>query len=196
MFQTMVIKELKSILLSPKFTGTFAVCTLLMLLTVYVGIREYQSNLKEYAAANNLVQQEMRIANRLGRDAVLFLVDMDDLKVINDRHGHHAGDQAIRDTADILRRSFRESDVLSRIGGDEFVIFMIEHSDVDPGTLARRLQDILRIFNSQTARPYVLSLSIGWTRYEAGNPSTIDELMRQADAFMYERKRTRTRTFP
>lgn len=60
----MVVKELKSILLSPKFTGTFAVCSLLMLLTVYVGIREYQSTLREYAAANNLVQQEMREARQ------------------------------------------------------------------------------------------------------------------------------------
>lgn len=140
-----------------------------------------------------LVQQEIRIANRLGRDAVLFLVDMDDLKVINDTHGHQAGDQAIRDTADILRRSFRESDVLSRIGGDEFVIFMMEHSDVEPAVLARRLQDILRIYNSQATRSYLLSLSIGWARYESASPSTIEELMRRADASMYERKRDRPR---
>lgn len=64
MFRTMVVKELKSILLSPKFAGTFAVCSLLMLLTVYVGIREYQSSLREYAAANNLVHQEMREARQ------------------------------------------------------------------------------------------------------------------------------------
>jgi len=140
-----------------------------------------------------LVSQEIRIANRLGRDAVLFLVDMDDLKVINDTYGHQTGDQAIQGTADIIRRSFRESDVISRIGGDEFVIFMIEHSDVDPAMLARRLQDILRIYNSQVSRSYVLSLSIGWVRYESASPSSIDDLVRQADASMYEQKRERTR---
>ena len=138
-----------------------------------------------------IVEQELRIANRLGKDAVLFLVDMDELKVINDTHGHPAGDQAIRDTADIIRRSFRESDVIARIGGDEFVIFMIEHTVVEPSLLSRRLQDVLRIYNSQATRSYTLGLTIGWSRYGQHAPATIEDLMRQADHSMYEQKRTR-----
>jgi ABC-type transport system involved in multi-copper enzyme maturation permease subunit len=62
MFRTLIFKELESILFSPKFTATFAVCSLLMLLSVFVGIREFQSTSKQYAAANDLVQQEMREA--------------------------------------------------------------------------------------------------------------------------------------
>ena len=138
-----------------------------------------------------LVEQELRIANRFDRDAILYLVDMDELKVINDTHGHPAGDQAIRDTADILRRSFRESDILARLGGDEFVIFMMEHSEVDPTVLSHRLQDVLRIYNSQVTRPYTLSLSIGWSRYESKAPLSVEELLRQADASMYKEKRAR-----
>jgi ABC-type transport system involved in multi-copper enzyme maturation permease subunit len=64
MFKIMVLKELKSIILSPKFTATFAVCSLLILLSTYLGIREYQSAAKQYAAANALVQQEMREARQ------------------------------------------------------------------------------------------------------------------------------------
>ena len=64
MFKTLVLKELKSILLSPKFTATFAVCSLLLLLSTYLGIREYQSVARQYAAANELVQQEMREARQ------------------------------------------------------------------------------------------------------------------------------------
>ena len=64
MFKIMVLKELNSIILSPKFTATFAVCSLLILLSTYLGIREYQSAAKQYAAANELVQQEMREARQ------------------------------------------------------------------------------------------------------------------------------------
>lgn len=64
MFKIMVMKELKSIILSPKFTATFAVCSLLILLSTYLGIREYQSAAKQFAAANELVQQEMREARQ------------------------------------------------------------------------------------------------------------------------------------
>jgi len=141
-----------------------------------------------------LVKQELRMANRFGKDALLFSVDMDDLKVINDTYGHQAGDQAIRGAADMIRRNFRESDIIARIGGDEFVVFMVEYVSIDPDLLARRLQDIMNVYNSQGTNPYTLSLSIGWSRYDPGNPASIDALMDEADRNMYERKRARLRT--
>jgi len=64
MFKTLVLKELKSILLSPKFAATFGVCSILLLLSTYLGIREYRSVVKQYGAANELVQQEMREARQ------------------------------------------------------------------------------------------------------------------------------------
>ena len=63
MFTTLVQKELKSILLSPKFTATFAVCSLLMLLSTYIGINEYRSSVKQFETAQQLVAQEMRTQN-------------------------------------------------------------------------------------------------------------------------------------
>jgi diguanylate cyclase (GGDEF)-like protein/PAS domain S-box-containing protein len=141
-----------------------------------------------------LVKQELRMANRLGKDGLLFSVDMDDLKVINDTCGHQAGDQAIRGAADMIRRNFRDSDIIARIGGDEFVVFLIEYVPIEPDRLVRRLQDIMNIYNSQSTNPYTLSLSIGWSRYDPGKPVTIEELMHQADRNMYERKRARART--
>lgn len=141
-----------------------------------------------------IVHQELRMANRLGKSALLFVIDMDDLKVINDTCGHAAGDHAIRAAADMTRRCFRESDIIARIGGDEFVVFMIEYAQIDPDLLARRLKDILNIYNSQGTNPYTLSLSIGWHRYDPRDPLTIEELTHRADGNMYERKRARTRT--
>lgn len=141
-----------------------------------------------------LVQQQIRMANRLGKTALLFSVDMDDLKVINDTCGHQAGDQAIQGAADMIRRNFRESDIIARIGGDEFVAFMIEYVPIDPELLTRRLKDIMNIYNSQGTNPYTLSLSIGWSRYAPGTPVSIEELMHQADRNMYERKRARIKS--
>jgi diguanylate cyclase (GGDEF)-like protein/PAS domain S-box-containing protein len=140
-----------------------------------------------------LVQQELRVAGRLKKSVQLFAVDMDDLKVINDTFGHQMGDLAIREAADIIKRNFRQSDVIARIGGDEFAVFMIEHIDIDQEKLVRRLQDILSIYNSQGRRPYTLSLSIGAARYGPGQPATIEEMMTRADALMYDQKRGRSR---
>jgi len=138
-----------------------------------------------------LVKQELRMVNRLVKSALLFSIDMDELKRINDTCGHLAGDQAIRGAADMIRRNFRESDIIARIGGDEFVVFMIEYVPIDPDLLARRLKDIMSIYNSQGINPFTLSLSIGWSRYDPTDPASIEELMHEADRNMYERKHAR-----
>ncbi len=138
-----------------------------------------------------LVEQQLRIASRLEKSAVIFAVDMDGLKVINDSFGHQAGDQALRDAADMLKRNFRESDITARIGGDEFVVFMIEHVDIDPDRLIQRLNDILRIYNSQGTRPYALSLSVGSARFDPAEHLSIETMMNRADSAMYEQKRSR-----
>ncbi len=141
-----------------------------------------------------LVQQQLRVASRLEKNVVLFGVDMDELKQINDTCGHQTGDTAIRDAADIIRKNFRESDVIARIGGDEFAVFMIENIDIDPVRLGLRLQDILKIYNSQGTRPYTLSLSIGMTRQDPRQPSSIEDMLHSADQDMYEKKRARGKT--
>ena len=70
---------------------------------------------------------------------------------------------------------------------------MIEYVPIDPELLARRLKDIMNIYNSQGTNPYTLSLSIGWSRYDPAKPTSIEVLMNEADRNMYERKRTRVK---
>ena len=81
-----------------------------------------------------LAEQQLQIASRTGREMVLLFVDLDKLKSINDALGHAEGDQALRETATILKNSFRESDIIARIGGDEFVVLAAEtpehHADI------------------------------------------------------------------
>ena len=100
---------------------------------------------------------------------LLAFLDVDNLKWINDTFGHEAGDKVLVDAADVLRRTFRESDIIARVGGDEFAVLAIEMTDLNPDLLPNRLQRTIDTFNTDESKPYRLSLSWGMTIYEPGN---------------------------
>jgi len=138
-----------------------------------------------------LAHQQLRIAERAQREMSLLVTDLDGLKGINDTLGHHEGDQALIEIAQVLKETFRESDVVARIGGDEFAVLAIEASGASVEILTVRLQENLEARNAQRDHHYKLSLSVGVARYDPENPSSIEELMRSADARMYEHKRAK-----
>jgi diguanylate cyclase (GGDEF)-like protein len=117
----------------------------------------------------------------------LFFVDLNGLKQINDSLGHLAGDQALRDTAVVLQQTFRDSDIIARIGGDEFVALAHVHKDTT--ALRARLREHLADFNSRHSNPYLLNVSIGTTIVNIHTDDDIQELIARADAAMYEEKR-------
>ncbi|MBM4129232.1 MAG: diguanylate cyclase [Nitrospira sp.] len=136
-----------------------------------------------------LAQQQLKIADRLKKDLFLLFSDLDGLKGINDTFGHHEGDRALIDTARILKGTFRESDIIARIGGDEFVVLTIGISEESVEVLRRRLKKNLAKYEAQERRPYRLSISTGMAHYNPRHPCSIDELMERADKLMYEEKR-------
>jgi diguanylate cyclase (GGDEF)-like protein len=111
------------------------------------------------------------------------------MKHINDTLGHHEGDNALIEVATILKQVFRESDIIGRMGGDEFAVLAIDTTDETGEVLINRMQDTLGAHNKLGNRTYQLSLSIGIAHYDPKKPSTLDELMAQADILMYEEKR-------
>ncbi|MBI4825371.1 MAG: MEKHLA domain-containing protein [Nitrospirae bacterium] len=135
-----------------------------------------------------LAGQQLKLANRLKRGVLIFYADLDDLKIINDRYGHQEGDGAIFETANILKDVFRESDIIARIGGDEFVVFPVHTTGYSTETLSARFREHLRVYNMKRAAPYDLSISIGIAYYEKCSHS-IEELLVQADKLMYEQKK-------
>jgi diguanylate cyclase (GGDEF)-like protein len=135
-----------------------------------------------------LAEQQLKIANRMKKEMLLIFADLDHLKWINDTLGHHEGDLALIEAAGILKETFRTSDIIARIGGDEFVI-TTEAVETSVNVLITRLLENLDSHNAKGDRRYKLSLSTGITRYEPENPCSIDELLRRADALMYEAKR-------
>jgi diguanylate cyclase (GGDEF)-like protein len=138
-----------------------------------------------------LAQQQLKVAERTKKDMLLFFADLDKMKQINDTLGHREGDKALIEIATILKEVFRESDIIGRMGGDEFAILAIDATDETGDVLIMRLHNILDGYNRPEGRNYQLSLSIGIAYYNPETASTLDELMSQADTLMYEEKRNK-----
>jgi diguanylate cyclase (GGDEF)-like protein len=133
-------------------------------------------------------QQQMKHARRNNERMVLFFADLDDLKNINDTFGHVAGDRALTDAARIFVETFRDSDIIARMGGDEFAVIMGNAPDSGIETVRNRLEKHLEQYNSRRDGSFRLAVSVGLTVFDPAKPVTVDELIRQADARMYEEK--------
>lgn len=138
-----------------------------------------------------LAEQQMKMASRVKRGLWLLFVDLDGLKWINDNLGHGEGDQALIAAADVLRGTFRESDVMARMGGDEFAVLAVETTQTNAEPLEVRLQKNIEAWNDHEHRSYSLSVSVGAVRYDPESPCSLEELLTQADRLMYEQKRNK-----
>ena len=134
-----------------------------------------------------LTEQYLKVAIRTKKRLLLLFIDMDALKWINDDYGHNEGDQALKDLAKILKQTFRESDIIARMGGDEFVVLFVSTDENDEGLLTR-LHENLKAYNDQKSRRYPLSISVGTAQFDPQHPISIDELLSTADASMYAQK--------
>ena len=135
--------------------------------------------------------EHLQLAKRTGRVYTLVYIDVDGLKPINDTYGHEMGDRVIVETAEILRKTFRVSDICARIGGDEFAVIVIESPDTSAPILRKRLQKTVDDFNKSKQLPFPLSLSSGITGSQNAQSASVEDLLRQADESLYEHKRRR-----
>jgi two-component system cell cycle response regulator len=135
-----------------------------------------------------LAEQHLRIIQRKGA-ALLVYLDLDDLKVINDQHGHLEGNRALIVTANILRACFRQSDILARLGGDEFCVLMTDAGQDSTHQVRKRLQQRTEFINALSSWKFRLSLSLGIAEVPPVRQSSLEELLRAADSQMYDEKR-------
>ncbi len=142
-----------------------------------------------------LAERQLKLGRRFGRGMLLFFIDVDGLKQINDSFGHAAGDQALKRTAEILKNTFRDSDIIARLGGDEFAVLAIEASGHSETAIQARLRRYLRAANAGEAGRNV-SVSVGVARFDHRNVASIAELMAHADHAMYQQKRSRMNSRP
>jgi two-component system, cell cycle response regulator len=116
------------------------------------------------------------------------------MKWINDNLGHKEGDLALSDTAKILKNTFRESEIIGRIGGDEFAVLAVETDDTNTEILYQRLQKSIDEHNATASRRFTVSMSIGMSSYNPLVPCTLEELLSRADNLMYENKKRKKNT--
>jgi diguanylate cyclase (GGDEF)-like protein len=138
-----------------------------------------------------MAEHRLEVAKRNHQPLALMFVDVDGLKQVNDSLGHATGDWLIAETAYVLRTTFRASDLIARMGGDEFCILFAAESDDAVEGAARRLQTSMDASNRGPERPFRLSLSAGVSRFDPEDPRTLDQLMAVADERMYVKKRAR-----
>lgn len=137
-----------------------------------------------------LGKEMLNIGKRIEKRIVLLFADLDGFKKINDEYGHKEGDKVLKTVADIFRETFRESDIIARVGGDEFVLLGLLNSMISPKILEGRLQENLRLYNERGDFPYVISMSIGGVSYDLNKSLSIQELLNKADKLMYEQKQS------
>lgn len=138
-----------------------------------------------------LAEQQIKLARRAKRSLVLIFADLDGLKQINDTYGHREGDRALQAAADLLKKTFRSTDILARIGGDEFTVLALEAGGSTAHLLSSRLQQAAKAHNAKKHHPYQLSLSLGWATYDPHSKASLEDLMVQADRSLYKEKKRR-----
>lgn len=141
-----------------------------------------------------LADQMLLVARRSNQPFSVIFLDLDNLKEANDALGHQAGSALLVETAAILKETFREADVLGRIGGDEFAVAG-QFSKAAVRDAVRRLQEMASERSTQDGPSSGPSFSTGCVTSEAGEQTPLDELLAQADEEMYREKRRKKALF-
>jgi diguanylate cyclase (GGDEF)-like protein len=135
---------------------------------------------------NELAGAEINRARRHAHPFTVAYVDVDDFKLVNDRHGHSAGDRLLKAVADSIRQNVRAIDTVARLGGDEFAVLMPETGEAAARVVISRVRrHLLEAVRRQGLR---VTFSVGVVTWDAP-PSGVDEMLRAADALMYTAKR-------
>lgn len=134
-------------------------------------------------------ENQLQIAHRYRRDLSVIMIDLDWFKSINDRFGHDAGDQALIHFADACQKVFRKTDIMGRMGGEEFAILVPETDHISAREMVSRLQRRLKekpfLYQNQKM-PF--TLSAGLVSLD-GDKQTLSDLLNQSDKLLYEAKR-------
>jgi diguanylate cyclase (GGDEF)-like protein len=122
------------------------------------------------------------------------MLDIDNFKKINDTYGHVEGDRAIVLAADLLLKSIRRGDFVSRYGGDEFLIVLEQCSETTPLRVIRRIRENAQKFNHDNALPYAIEFSMGYKVYSTLRGLTSSQIFSGIDELMYQNKHSKIKT--
>lgn len=135
-------------------------------------------------------EQNMEKYNQLIDSSVaIILFDLDNLKYMNDHYGHKQGDELIKETAKLLNQFFPTNSIVSRIGGDEFAVILINSNSMEAEYLIKNLSEEINKYN-KLSRGITINMSAGYA-YHEHSIGKMEDLLSEADKNMYQNKRTR-----
>jgi diguanylate cyclase (GGDEF)-like protein/PAS domain S-box-containing protein len=137
--------------------------------------------------------QQMKIAKRLKKDNFLLFLDIDNLKEVNDTYGHAVGDLLLQGVATVLRTTLRESDVIGRIGGDEFAVLAMRSKALGERSLLTRIEESIQAYHITDYPRLRISVSMGLVRIDPQKYQQLDDFLAHADFLMYQEKRRKER---
>ena len=199
-YATAAIGEIDLLLISSVFLGRAILygITATVLGAFAEAHQSVQTHLRNLASLDPLTKvsnvsrfyEEIGLMEKSHVGFAVLLVDLDDLKVLNDRLGHQAGSAAIQMVAESLKRVVRGSDCVARFGGDEFVVILKDADRTGAGLVVDRLRAVLAEESSAAALDVELTVSAGVALF-GEDGATSEELLAAADAAMYADKRAR-----
>jgi diguanylate cyclase (GGDEF)-like protein len=133
-------------------------------------------------------ERELEEPSNQGKVAIICYADMDNLKMINDKYGHDDGDFALKTIAHVLQESFRDMDIIGRIGGDEFISLAVTGSDCDVDSMKERIEKVTKRHNQIAGKPYPIEMSTGIYKFKIAGKVDIYEAMNNADRLLYDEK--------
>jgi diguanylate cyclase (GGDEF)-like protein len=155
-----------------------------------LSLRDELTGLHNLRGFQMLAEQALRVAHRSRMPISVLFIDLDNLKEINDSLGHSSGSAFLVETAEMIKRIFRESDVTGRIGGDEFAV-VCQCSKAAISIAAERLEAACAQRNSEAGRRFPFSFSIGYVTSEEHAHPSLKHLLAEADKAMYDEKKRR-----
>ncbi len=166
---------------------------------------EYENLLKKKAVIDPLTQlynrlyydqaikYEVKLALRYNNDIGFIIIDINNLKKINDEHGHSMGDEAIKFIASLLISGARDSDIIIRFGGDEF-LFMLPKTGIEVKIIEKRLKEAIVVFNKKSELPFPVTFAIGSSFWNTDMKKSVEDIIAEADVEMYVDKRNSARS--
>ncbi|MBP1592941.1 MAG: GGDEF domain-containing protein [Oscillospiraceae bacterium] len=129
-----------------------------------------------------------------GKNAIVVFADMDSLKSVNDQFGHDDGDFALKSIANILTHSFRTTDIVGRIGGDEFAAFALLGGTDNMNHILNRINKTMESFNDTCDKPYYVNMSVGIYPFVCGNDIVLGDILEKADEILYQQKKIKRKS--
>ena len=140
-----------------------------------------------------LAEHSQKVCQRKKIPMSVILFDLNKFKPINDNYGHHEGDFALKQFAEVMRSVFRESDVIGRLGGDEFVVMLTDVNDEQIAVILDRFSIEMDAMNQVINKPYLIESSAGVACFSYDTEQSLEEMIAEADTAMYEKKKSRAR---